>query len=273
MSSGIVVLDTSVAHVSNLWLSLKWSRIFHSQVCLTRFQSVPCAWMASKLETHFPNPLLVALSPCNSSTLTFMVRSLQLLTDSDTGFRSLMMPLAFAAAGSSIKRVKHLTLSSTIRLGLRSRLASRSNRFGTIKVASTCLTSGSDSCKRMALRDSTLFELHLSRMVLLSAPIEFWMKVLHLCSLTRISLLGSGVKLSPASSTLSTSPPPLLYPVRHHSKRSMVANPPFHIFVSLAAGLMLMCRRTSVALLSPSPGSVSSSAILLITRGGSVGIW
>src|ERR1700733_6367583 len=47
MSSGIVVLDISVPLVLNLWLSLKWYPIFHSQMCLTRFQSVPHAWSAS----------------------------------------------------------------------------------------------------------------------------------------------------------------------------------------------------------------------------------
>ena len=51
-----------------------------------------------------------------------MVRSLRLLTDSSTGSRLLMTPLVIAAAGSSTRRVKHSTLSSIIRLGLRSRL-------------------------------------------------------------------------------------------------------------------------------------------------------
>src|ERR1700733_1781672 len=98
------------------------------------------------------------------------------------------------------------------------------------------------------------------------------MKVLHLCYLTRISLLDSGEKPSRAICTRSIYPPPLLYPGRRHSRPSTIANHLFPISVSLAAGLMLMCRRTNVVHLSPSPGSASSSAILLITRGGSAGI-
>src|SRR5712691_5703294 len=98
------------------------------------------------------------------------------------------------------------------------------------------------------------------------------MKVSPLCSLTRISLLGSGVKLCPASCTRLICLPLLLYPGRHHLKLSMVANPLFLTCESSAVGLMSMCRRTSVALSSPSPGSVSSLDILLIIRAGSAGI-
>src|ERR1700733_3439181 len=98
------------------------------------------------------------------------------------------------------------------------------------------------------------------------------MKVLHLFYLTRISLLDSGEKPFCAICTHSIYPPPLLYLGRRHLRPSTVANHLFPIFVSLAAGLMLMCRKTNVARLSPSPGSASSSDILLITRGGSVGI-
>src|ERR1700733_3484655 len=98
------------------------------------------------------------------------------------------------------------------------------------------------------------------------------MKVLHLCYLTRISLLDSGEKPFRAICTHSIYPPPLLYLGRRHSRPSTVANHLFPTFVSLAAGLMLMCRKTNVARSSPSLGSASSSDILLITRGGSVGI-
>ena len=224
--------------------------------------------MASRLEIPSPNPPLAALLPLElvhsdlhgplpptANGYKYWIS----FTDDASRFRRCWLLHKKSEAFDAFKQYKAWAEKQTGKL---------SSRSGMTRVGSICLTSGSDFMLEhgierqhtvratpqqngVAERTNRILDEGVASLLSDSHfPARFW---------------GEALSCFPAHS--QSSPPPLLYPGRRLLKPSMVGNPLSPISASLAAGLMPMCRRTSVLPFSPSPGSAYSLDIPLDYKG------